>query len=301
MPEHRFGVVALAGPPNAGKSTLLNRIIGEKISIISRRPLTTRHRILGIKTLRNAQLVFVDTPGLHGDRSRTLNRAVNRTALGGMDDADLIVFMIDSHGWKPGIEALFRQVASKETPVMLVINKIDRLRKREELLPLMEQSARVHDFAAIIPLSALKEKTPDSFLEAVIQLVPPGAPGFPADQHTDRSQRFFASELVREQLLKQLGRELPSASAVEVTNFEYRDDKLLRVGVTIWVERAGQKSIVIGQGGQRLKSIGERARKQMECAFGARVYLETWVKVKKGWADNATMLKLLGYIEDETR
>ncbi|MGR3984046.1 MAG: GTPase Era [Gammaproteobacteria bacterium] len=302
MPEpHRFGVVALAGPPNVGKSTLLNRIIGEKISIISRRPQTTRHRILGIKTLRNAQLVFVDTPGLHNDRSRTLNRAVNRAALGGMEDADLIIFMIDGRGWDSGVEMLFKQVAAKKIPVILAINKTDRLNKREELLPLMRQSARVHDFAEIIPISALKEKKLDGFLEAVINSVPQGAPGFPADQRTDRSQRFFASELVREQIFKQLGSELPAASAVEVTHFEYADDKLLRVGVTIWVERDGQKSIVIGRGGRQLKAIGERARKQMELAFGARVYLDAWVKVKKGWADNATMLKLLGYIEDETR
>ncbi|MDA7971166.1 MAG: GTPase Era [Gammaproteobacteria bacterium] len=294
---HRFGVVALAGPPNAGKSTLLNRIIGEKISIISRRPQTTRHRILGIKTLPGAQLVFVDTPGLHRS-SRMLNRAMNRAALGGVEDADLVIFMIDVRGWTPEVEELFRRAAPKDTPVILAINKTDRLSDRERLLPLIKQSAAMHDFAAIIPISALKDKNMDAFLDAVIGAVPQGAPGFPADQRTDRSQRFFAAELVREQSLKQLGHELPHESAVEVTSFEYTDDKLLRVGVTIWVAKASQKSIVIGRGGQQLKVIGERARKQMERAFGARVYLDAWVKVKKGWADNAAMLQKLGYMED---
>lgn len=295
---HRFGVVALTGPPNAGKSTLLNRIIGEKISIISRRPQTTRHRILGIKTLSNAQLVFVDTPGLHRDHSRSLNRAANRAALGSLPDADLIVFMIDIRGWNEEIETLFRQVARSKQPVILAVNKIDRLSDQKRLLPLIAESKEKHDFAAIIPISALKAKTIEPFLKTLIESLPPGAPGFPADQRTDRGDRFFASELVREQTLKQLGHELPYASAVEVTQFEYADDKLLRVAVTIWVEKASQKSIVIGQGGRQLKSIGERARKQMERAFGARVYLDLWVKVKKGWANNAAMLRSLGYIED---
>ena len=299
MPEpHRFGVIALAGPPNAGKSTLLNRLVGEKISIISRRPQTTRHRILGIKTLPHAQLVFVDTPGLHRDRSRPLNRAANRTALRSMEDADLIMFMIDIRGWNPETEKLFEQVANKKTPVILLINKTDRLTDQKRLLPLIKQSSEMHDFSEIIPISALKQKSLDAFLETLINALPQGAPGFPADQRTDRSQRFFASELVREQTLKQLGHELPSQSAVEVTKFEYIDDKLLRVAVTIWVERASQKSIVIGQGGRQLKAIGMRARKQMERAFGARVYLDLWVKVKKGWASSAVMLKQLGYMED---
>ncbi len=299
MPEpHRFGVIALTGPTNAGKSTLLNGIIGEKISIISRRPQTTRHRILGIKTLANAQLVFVDTPGLHRDQPRNLNRAINRTAMNSLSDADLIVFMIDFRGWTTELEKLFSRVADKNTPIILLINKIDRLRDRKRLLPLIEQSARIHPFQEIIPLSARQPDHIKSFVNVIVATLPEGAPGFPADQHTDRSERFFASELVREQTFRLLGRELPYASAVEVTRFDYSDDKLLRVGIIIWVEKASQKPIVIGQGGRQLKAIGERARKQMEKTFSVRVYLDLWVKVKKGWADNATMLRTLGYLED---
>ena len=295
---HRFGVVALAGPPNAGKSTLLNGIIGEKISIMSRRPQTTRHRILGIKTLANAQLVFVDTPGLHRDQPRGLNRAINRTALSSLSEADLIIFMIDFRGWTADLEALFSRVADKNTPVILVINKIDRLRDRKRLLPLIEQSARIHPFREIIPFSARKLTGLDKFLACLIAALPEGAPGFPADQHTDRSERFFASELVREQTFRLLGRELPYASAVEVTKFEYNDDRLLIVEVIIWVEKDSQKPIVIGHGGRQLKAIGEKARKEMERAFAVRVHLDLWVKVRKNWADNATMLRLLGYLED---
>ena len=295
---HRFGVVALSGPPNVGKSTLLNRIVGEKISIISRRPQTTRHRILGIKTLANAQLVFVDTPGLHRDQPGRLNRMINRTALNSLTEVDLIIFMIDYRGWTAELEKLFSQVARKNTPVILVINKIDRLSDRKRLLPLIEQSSHIHPFTEIMPLSARKLTDLDSFLEVITAALPEGAPGFPADQRTDRSERFFASELVREQTFRLLGRELPYASAVEVTRFEYNHDQLLSVGVIIWVEKASQKAIIIGHGGRQLKAIGQKSRLQMEKSFGARVYLDLWVKVRKGWADNATILRLLGYSED---
>ena len=297
---HRFGVVALSGPPNAGKSTLLNRIIGEKISIMSRRPQTTRHRILGIKTLANAQLVFVDTPGLQRNPPKRLNRAINRTALNSLSDVDLILFMIDCRGWTPELEKLFALVADKNTPVILLINKIDLLSDRARLLPLMKRSAQIHAFKEIIPLSARKLTGSDALLKVITAALPEGAPGFPADQHTDRSQRFLASELVREQTLRLLGRELPYASAVEVTQFQYGgdDDRLLSVAVIIWVEKASQKAIVIGRGGRQLKAIGQNARKQMERAFDTRVYLDLWVKVKKGWADNAAMLRALGYMED---
>ncbi|MGI9311750.1 MAG: GTPase Era [bacterium] len=298
---HRFGVVALSGPPNAGKSTLLNRIVGEKVSITSRRAQTTRHRILGIKTLPRAQLVLVDTPGLNRDRPKRLNRATHRTALRSLADVDLILFMIDIRGWTPELERLFAQVAQQgaATPIVLAINKIDRLSDRRRLLPLIKRSAEIHPFAEIMPLSALKMKAGevDEFLAVIIKHLPPGPPGFPADQRSDRSQRFLASELVREQTCKLLGNELPHASAVEVTRFEY-DGDLLRVVAVIWVERASQKPIVIGQGGRQLKAIGERARKQMERMFGAQVYLDLWVKVRKNWSDNAAMLRAFGYLED---
>ena len=299
MPDpHRFGVVALTGPANAGKSTLLNGIIGRKIAIMSRRPQTTRHRILGIKTLANAQLVFVDTPGLHRDQPHRLNRAINRTALNSLSEADLVIFMIDFRGWTAELEKLFARVAHKNTPVILIINKIDRLRDRKRLLPIIEQSTRIHPFREIIPFSARKLTGLDKLLEVIVAALPEGPPGFPADQYTDRSERFFASELVREQTFRLLSRELPYACAVEVTQFHYTDDRLLNAEVIIWVEKASQKSIVIGHGGRQLKAIGERARKQMEKAFAVRVHLDLWVKVRKNWADNATLLRLLGYLED---
>jgi len=296
---HRFGVIALSGPPNAGKSTLINRIVGEKISIMSRRPQTTRHRILGIKTLPGAQLVFVDTPGLQRHPSTGLDRVINRTALGGLSDVDLILFMIDCRGWTPELEQLFARVADRGAPVILLINKIDRLKDRSRLLPLMARSAGLHPFREIIPISARKLTDVDGFLRSIAACLPAGPPGFPADQHTDRSQRFWASELVREQTLHLLGHELPYASAAEVTRFQYQGDHLLNVAVIIWVEKASQKSIVIGRGGRQLKAIGRRARGQMEKAFDIKVYLELWVKVKKGWAGNAAMLQSLGYLEDQ--
>ncbi len=294
---HRFGMVALSGPPNVGKSTLLNRLVGEKISIISRRPQTTRHRILGIKTMANAQLVFVDTPGLHRHQTKGLNRAINRTALASLSAVDLIIFMIDYRGWTADLEKLIKPVADKNTPVILLINKIDRLRDPKRLLPLIEQSRHIHDFTEIIPISALKQTDLSAFLEVIIANLPAGAAGYPAEQRTDRSQRFFAAELVREQTLRLLGQELPYASAVQVTQFD-RDSSLLSVAVTIWVEKASQKTIVIGQRGRQLKAIGQNARKQMEKSFGVRVHLQLWVKVRKGWADNATVLRSLGYIDD---
>lgn len=292
---HRFGMVALCGPPNVGKSTLLNRIIGQKISIVSRRPQTTRHRILGIKTLANAQLVFVDTPGLHRHQSKGLNRAINRTALNSLSAVDVIIFMIDVRGWTPELEELFAQVSYHNLPIILVINKIDQLSDPKQLLPLIEYSTHIHAFTEIIPLSARKQASLNPFLTVISTAVPYGTPGFPADQYTDRSERFLAAELVREQTFKLLGRELPYASAVEVTKFHYRHERLLNIEVIIWVEKASQKAIIIGHGGQQLKAIGQHARKQLEKKFTAKVYLETWVKVRKGWADNATMLRLLGY------
>ncbi len=294
---HRFGMIALCGAPNVGKSTLLNRIIGRKISIMSPRPQTTRHRILGIKTLPAAQLVFMDTPGLHRTLRKGLNRAIHRTALNSIADADLILFMIDHRGWTEETQTLFAPLAAHPKPVMLLINKMDRLADRAQLLPLMERAARAHAFAEIIPLCARSPRNLNSLLQVLVAALPPGAPGFPPEQTTDRSQRFFAAELVREQTYRLLGRELPYAIAVEVTEFRQRAPQQLHIAVLIWVEKSGQKAILIGRGGRQLKLIAQHARKQMERAFAMRVYLEVWVKVRKGWADNAAMLHALGYAE----
>lgn len=296
---HRFGVIALCGPPNAGKSTLLNQLVGEKISIVSRRPQTTRHRILGIKTLPRAQLVFVDTPGLHRDQTKNLNRVMHRTALQSLNEVDLIMFMIDDRGWTPRLTPLFQSVANHGAPIILLINKIDRLPDRRQLLPRIARAKEMHTFREIIPLSARRSGDAENLLATLTSILPAGEPGFPADQRTDRSRRFFAAELVREQLFRRLGRELPYASAVEVTKFQYQDEQLLQVAAIIWTERAGQKAIIIGRGGRQLKRIGQYARMQMQKSFAARVHLELWVKMRRGWADNAAQLRALGYMEDQ--
>jgi GTP-binding protein Era len=295
--RHRFGFATLAGAPNVGKSTLLNRIIGQKISIISRRPQTTRHRILGVKTLADSQIVFVDTPGLHTDQKKSLNRVINRTSISSLSDVDLILFMIDYKGWSSSLIEIFDSVRTKNVPVMLLINKVDRLKDKSRLLPLMEESRKIHGFLEIVPVSALKMNDIDDFLHIVASHLPKGPAGFPADQITDRSQKFLASELVREQTFSCLGQELPYSIATEVTKFEMNENEILCIDVVIWVEKAGQKSIVIGKDGQQLKTIGMNARKQMQRSFGKKVFLNLWVKVKKGWADRTALLHSLGYTE----
>ena len=302
MAQHRFGFATLAGPPNVGKSTLINRIIGQKISIISRRPQTTRHRILGVKTLPEFQIVFVDTPGLHNDqrknRRNSLGKVINKTAIRSMSDVDVILFMIDYKGWSKSLSAVFRHAKSKNTPIILLINKIDRLKDKSRLLPLIQESKNRHDFVEILPISALKLEPINDFLKTVSRHLPAGPAGFPEDQITDRSEQFLAAELVREQIFMTLGQELPYAIAAEVDKFETNEKGVLCIDIVIWVEKIGQKSIVIGKQGQQLKTIGMNARKQMERSFDKKVYLNLWVKVKKGWADRAALLHSLGYTEN---
>jgi GTP-binding protein Era len=295
----RFGFVALAGPPNVGKSTLLNRILGHKVSIVSRRPQTTRHRILGVKTCPQFQIVFVDTPGLHSDHRKGLNRVLNKTALSSLSDVDLIVFMIDFRGWDDALVKIFSKAGNLAIPILLVINKIDTLKDKNRLLPLIQQSSRMHEFVDIVPISAFRPDDVKKLTHLVSTYMPGGPPGYPEDQLTDRSDRFFAAELVREQVFSTLGQELPYSVAVEITEFETGKNGVLNVGATIWVEKQGQKSIVIGKDGQQLKKIGTSARLQMESTFETRVFLNIWVKLKKGWADNAMHLRSLGYSENQ--
>jgi len=297
--SHRFGFVALAGPPNVGKSTLLNRMVGEKIAITSRRPQTTRHRILGIKTESEFQIVFVDTPGIHSAKGKRLNKVIVKTAMTSLSDVDLILFMIDCHGWDSTLEMVLKQVAAKNLPIILLINKIDRVKDKRKLLPLMEESSSKHNFLEIIPLSSLGAGK-DEILrvsKTIATHLPAGPPGFPADQLTDRSDTFLASELVREQTYSLLGQELPYSSAVEIVKFEKNQRNVLCIDATIWVDKESQKSIVVGKNGQMLKMIGINARKQMELVIHEKVYLNLWVKVKKGWADSVKHLNSLGYNE----
>lgn len=294
-----FGFVALVGPPNAGKSTLMNHMIGSKIAITSRKPQTTRHRILGIKTTDDAQIVFVDTPGIHDPGKRQLNKIINKTAINSLEDVDLVLFMMDDRTWNEEVELAFNAVRAAKAPIFLLINKIDKLKDKKALLPLIAQAREKHDFAEIIPLSALQAKDTAALWQTLLGSLPADEMGFgfPADQITDKSQRFLASELVREQLFRQLGQELPYSTAVELIRFTEEDDQFISMEMTIWVDRAGQKGIVVGKNGIKLKEIGTRAREQMQSLFGKRVHVSLWVKVRKGWADNARMLQSIGYTE----
>lgn len=299
---HRFGFIALAGAPNVGKSTMINRLVGAKVSIISRKPQTTRHRILGIKTREDAQLVFVDTPGLHSAQNKNLNRMLNRTAINSLSNVDIIVFMIDHRGWKPDLvnalkKVTLSQAIEKQIPLILVINKMDRFQDKTRLLPLIQQSSELYNFLEIVPISARKMHDTEDFLSLLIKHLPVAPAGFPSDQITDRDNRFMVAELVREQTFLLLGNELPYESAIEVTRFEHSDPEFWNIDMTIWVGKASQKSIVIGNRGSRLKAIGESSRKQIEHAFETRVRLNLWVKQRKGWRDNNNMLESLGYCE----
>ena len=295
----KFGFVALVGPPNAGKSTLMNHMIGTKIAITSRKPQTTRHRILGIRTTDDAQIVFVDTPGIHDAGKRQLNKMINKTAISSLEDVDIILFMMDDRGWTEEVELAFSAIGSPGVPVFLLINKVDKIKDKKKLLPLIDSARKRYEFAQIVPMSAVQSRDTDALWETLLSTLPEDeiGYGFPPEQITDKSQRFLASELVREQLFRQLGQELPYATAVEIIRFEEEGENFLIMDMTIWVDRPGQKGIIVGKKGAKLKEIGTRAREQMESLFGKRVHISLWVKVRKGWADNTRMLKSLGYSE----
>lgn len=298
MDDFRCGYIALVGRPNVGKSTLLNRILGQKISITSRRPQTTRHRVLGIKTLPSAQLIYVDTPGIHDFSGRAMNRHMNRTASSVLLDVDVVVFLVDGLHWTADDELVLQKLAQITCPVILAINKIDLLGNREELLPRLQGLSEKRSFEQIIPLSASKGDNVAQ-LEAVIEeLLPPAPPLFPEDQVTDRSVRFLASELIREKLFRKLGKELPYGLTVAIEQFK-SEPGMTHIHALIWVERKSQKNIVIGKQGRVLKEVGSDARRDIEELIDGRVNLKLWVKVKEGWADDERALHSLGYRHDE--
>ena len=294
----RSGFVAIIGRPNVGKSTLLNRLVGQKVSITSHRPQTTRHRILGIHTTDAAQLVYVDTPGVHrGERGRQLNRMMNREASVSLEGVDAVVLVITADGWNENDEPALELVRRAQCPVILAINKVDKLDDRERLLPLIEESQKRLAFVEIVPLSARAGDNVPDLEKAIVRLLPEHPPYFEPDQVTDRSERFLAAEFVREQVFRGLGQELPYAVAVEITEFR-EEPKHLHIDAVIWVEKEGQKAILIGKDGERLKSIGRQARLGMQKAFGRKVWLGLWVKVREGWSDDVRALRSLGYGED---
>ncbi|WP_455211400.1 GTPase Era [Kaarinaea lacus] len=292
--NYHCGFVALVGRPNVGKSTLLNCILGQKISITSKKPQTTRHRILGIKTTAQEQVIYVDTPGLHLGGERAINRYMNREASGAIEDVDVIVFLVDRTKWTDEDENVLQKLQSLQKPVILAINKIDQLDDKIQLLPHIELLQQKMAFASIVPISALKNESVDILQNSVLELLPESPPFFPEEQITDRSERFFAAEIIREKLIRNLGQEIPHRLTVEIESFK-EERSMYRINAIIWVEKPGQKGIIIGKNGARLKIIGEAARKDMEKAFDHKVYLQTWVKVKKGWSNDERALQSLGF------
>jgi len=291
------GHVAIVGRPNVGKSTLMNRILGQKISITSSKPQTTRHRILGIKTDAHCQAIYVDTPGLHLNAKKAMNRFMNKAVTTTLDGVDLVLFVIEAGQWTEEDENVLQRLRGVDFPVILVVNKIDRISEKEALLPLLKSLAEKMSFAEIIPLSAQKGSNIAELEQSVVRYLPEGEWIYPEDQITDRSERFLAAEIVREKLMRTLGQELPYAITVEIEQFK-EEDGLLRIGALIWVEREGQKRIVIGKKGEQLKEIGRQARIDMERLFDNKVFLQLWVKVKEGWADNERLLNTLGYRDE---
>lgn len=293
----RCGTIAIAGRPNVGKSTLLNRLIGMKLSITAHKPQTTRHSVLGVSTVEDTQLIFVDTPGIHVDGKRALNRVLNRTASSALLDVDAVIFVVQALSWSEDDQRAFEMVNKSEAPVFMVVNKVDQVKDKTRLLPFMESLPVPENLRDLIPLSARNGKNVDVLEKKLVEIVPDGQHQFDADDFTDRSMRFLASELVREQLTRMLAQELPYSLSVEIEQFEV-EENLYRVGAVIWVEKSSQKGIVIGKGGAQLKDIGTRSRKAMETLFGQKVFLRLWVKVKEGWADDLRALQSLGYDSD---
>ncbi|MGD8430499.1 MAG: GTPase Era [Ectothiorhodospiraceae bacterium] len=290
----RCGFVALVGRPNVGKSTILNALLGQKVSIVSRKPQTTRHRILGIHNTSRAQIVYVDTPGVHAAEKTAMNRYLNRAAAQALADVDAAVFVVDAQRWTDEDQLVLDALERCRAPVILAVNKVDRIKDKAALLPKIEELSRLREFAAVVPVSATRGTNLEALEDELTALLPESHPLFPYEQITDRSERFMAAELVREQLMTALGDELPYASTVEIEAYE-QEGRLRRIAAVIWVERSGQRKIVIGQGGSRIKGVGRTAREEMERLFGGRVYLKLWVKVREGWSDDERALRSLGY------
>ena len=293
MKTIRSGYIAIVGRPNVGKSTLLNRLVGEKISIVSRKAQTTRHRITGIVTHPDAQYVFVDTPGFQTKYANALNRAMNRGVTQTLSDVDLVLFVIEAGRYDAKDQAVVRLLPN-DRPVILVVNKTDQFKDRNELLPFLAKVSADYDYAAIVPVSATKGRQTDQLLAEARKHLPNDGLMFPEDDLTDKSERFLAAEYIREKVFRLLGDELPYSTTVEVEKFEV-EGELRRIFAAIVVDREGHKAIVIGKGGESLKRIASEARQDMERLFGSKVYLEIWVKVKSGWNDDERLLKSLGY------
>jgi GTP-binding protein Era len=292
------GYVALIGRPNVGKSTLMNHLLGQKLSITSRKPQTTRHRILGIKTTSAGQAIFMDTPGMHSDEKKVLNRYLNKTADSTLLGVDVVVWLLDGLYWHEYDERIFKKLENAGLPVILVVNKVDKIQDKQAVLTFFAEAKQKYPFEQIVPVSALKNTNLDVLEQQIMALLPQAELIYPEDQITDRPERFFAAEIVREKLTRRLGDELPYALTVEIERYEEHPE-LNKIYANIWVERSSQKSIVIGKQGEMLKKIGTEARIDIEKLTGQKVYLQLWVKVKKGWSDSERALHSLGFLDTE--
>lgn len=292
----RCGYVAIIGRPNVGKSTLLNHILGMKLSITSRKPQTTRHQILGVKTAANTQTIYVDTPGIHQRRGSAINKYMNRAATSMLNDVDVILFVVQANKWTDEDQAIIERFNTVSCPVVLVVNKTDKLASKKQLLPLFKKLSSYYNFAEIIPVSALNGINVEILEQKISSLLPENPHIYPDDQVTTRSMRFLAAEVIREKLIRELGQELPYTTAVTIDKYD-EDENIAHIHATIYVESAGQKAIIIGKKGSRLKNIGTKARQDISKLIDAKVYLNLWVKVKEGWSNDEQALRGLGYSE----
>ena len=290
----KTGMVSLIGKTNVGKSTLLNQLVEQKVSITSRKPQTTRQRLLGIKTEGSNQIIYVDTPGFHQGHKRALNKFMNKTALSSIEGVDIVLFVVDALNFSPTDEHLLNRVPPKDNQVMLVINKIDKVAKKEKLMPFVEEVIKLFPFSEVIPISALKRKNIDILEKEITKRLPVGAHLYPEDQIAGSSERFLASEIIREKCISRVGDEIPYRLSVVIDNFK-EEDKLITIDGTIYIEKSSQKGIVIGEQGKRLKAIGTAARKDLERMLDNKVMLRLWVKVKKDWTNDRSALNFMGY------
>jgi GTPase len=290
----KCGYVALIGRPNVGKSTLLNHLIGQKISITSRKPQTTRHRLLGIKNQADNQIIYVDTPGLHQQRPTAMNRYLNRTALSSVEDVDVVIWLIEALRWHETDKYILSKLENINKPLILAVNKVDKLAEKDLLLPFLEQIANYANFSDIFPISALKGQNLIPLEQQIIKLLPTGKAIFAEDDLTDRNARFLVAEIVREKLTRSLGAELPYRISVQTEHFK-EEANLIHISIIIWVEKSSQKAIIIGKQGQKLKLIGEAARKDINQLLDCKTYLQLWVKVKENWSNDEQSLRALGY------
>ncbi len=293
---HRCGHVAIIGRPNVGKSTLVNRLVGQKFSITSRKAQTTRHRLLGIKSSAAAQIVYVDTPGLHAGAGRALNRYMNRAASSALIGVEVILFLVEAGNWTDGDNHVLGRLANTEAPIIVAVNKIDRTPDKQALLPFIDELWKRAGFLEVVPISALRGINTEHLEQVLIEALPVAPALYDEDQFTDRSERFLAAEMVREKLTDRLGQELPHRLSVEIEAFQI-EDGVLKIGALIWVERSSQKGMVIGRQGRVLKAVGSEARKDMETLFARKVFLKLWVKVKEGWSNDEHALQRLGYVD----